>query len=185
MGLFVKDEMTYFTPTVERDLKINNIQHWEQAFWVYAAIYSKANPSRVSEIWQYVHIINSAATTYQWSNIAEYDYTFRHLMSEYPARSWAKTYLQGLNLIMRDHVVRDAQYQSNKGFSKDNIYWPFNKGKCNDQNCPKDHRCANCGKWGHSTLVCRKKKKGLNSNNNNQNSKHGEPMPENRSQATT
>ena len=161
MGLFTKDGMTYFAVTVDRDVKISNVRKWEQAFRVYAAIYSKANPSQASKIWQYVHIINSAASSFQWSNVAEYDYTFRQLMSEYPQRSWAKTYLQGWNIIMRDHLIRDNhQGGGNKSFSKENICWPFNKGKCTDSNCPKEHRCAYCGKWGHSVQVCRKKKKG-------------------------
>ena len=86
MGLFTKDGVTYFAPTLQRDTKISNVKRWEQAFHVYASIYSKANPTRASEIWQYVHIINSAATSYQWSNVAEYNFTFRQLMAAYPKR---------------------------------------------------------------------------------------------------
>ena len=73
MGLFTKDRVTYFALAVEKDAKINNIKKWEQAFRVYGAIYSKAKPSRSSEIWQYVHTIHSAPATYQWSNVAEYN----------------------------------------------------------------------------------------------------------------
>ena len=167
MGLFNKDGVTYFAPTFERESKISNVRRWDQAFRVYAAIYSKANQLQASEIWQYVHIIHSAASTYQWSNVAEYDYTFRQLMSAYPQRSWAKTYLQGWNLIMKDLLSREGGHSKGGGFSKENICWPFNKGKCTDLNCPKEHRCSYCGKWGHSVQVCRKKKKGFNSNNHN------------------
>ena len=160
MGLFTKDGVTYFAPAGDREVKISNVRKWEQAFRVYTAIYSKANPSRASEIWQYVHIINSAAATYQWGNVAEYDYTFRQLMATYLTRSWAKTYLQGWNLIMCDLILKDSQFNAsnNKGFNKDNICWLFNKGKCSDSNCPKEHRCSYCGKWGHSVQVCRKRK---------------------------
>ena len=169
MGLFTKDGLTYFAPTIEKDIKITNVRRWEQAFRVYAAIYSKANPSRASEIWQYVHVINSAASSFQWSNVAEYDFTFRQLMGTYPTRSWAKTYLQGWNLIMRDHLTKDSgpTNQGGRPFSKDNVCWPYNKGKCNDPNCPKEHRCGYCGRWGHPLQACRKRKK--NSNNNNRN----------------
>ena len=159
LGLFSCDGMTYFAPAGEKEVKIGNVHRWEQAFRVYAAIYSKANPSRASEIWQYVHVIHLAANTYQWSNVAEYNYTFHQLMSAYPAHFWVKTYLQGWNIIMRDHLVRDHASGSGKGFNKDNICWPFNKGKCNDSSCGKEHKCGYCGKWGHSIFNCRKKKR--------------------------
>ena len=87
LGLFTKDGLTYFAPASDRDTQIGNVKRWEQAFRIYAAIYSKANPSCASEIWQYVHIINSASSTYQWSNVAEYDLTFRQLMATYPGHS--------------------------------------------------------------------------------------------------
>ena len=165
MALYTKNGLTYFAPTEEKDLKINNVRKWEQAFWVYATLYSKANPHRASEIWQYVHVINHASHTYQWSNIAEYDYTFRHLMAEHPERSWGKTYLQGWNLIMRDTIPKEGHSNTNgnKGFSfsRDNICWPFNKGKCVDPNCPKEHKCGYCGKWGHGVFNCRKKKRNM------------------------
>ena len=139
MSLFTKDGVAYFAPVMEKEAKISNIRKWEQAFWVYAAIYSKANPGRASEIWQYVHTINSAATSCVWSNVAEYDFTFRQLMAEYPDRSWAKTFLQGWNLIMHDAIPKDNQQNqsSYKGFNKDNICWPFNKGNCSDTSCIK------------------------------------------------
>ena len=54
MGLYTKNGLTYFAPVEERDLKITNVRRWEQAFRIYAALYSKAHPSRASEIWQYV-----------------------------------------------------------------------------------------------------------------------------------
>ena len=87
MGIFQRNGVTYFAPASERDNKISNVRKWEQAFRVYAVIYSKANPHRSSEIWQYMYVINTAASTYHWSNISEYDYTFRHLMAMYPQRS--------------------------------------------------------------------------------------------------
>ena len=159
MGLFSCDGLMYFAPANDCEPKITNIRKWEQPFRVYAAIYSKANPHRASEIWQYVHIINSAASTYQWSNVSEYDFTFRQLTHEYPDRSWAKTYLQGWNLIMRDVITQDHQRSTAKTFYKDNICWPFNKGKCTDNSCGKEHRCSYCGKWGHGIFNCRKKKR--------------------------
>ena len=41
---------TFFTQVQDRDCKINSIRKWEQAFRIYAAIYTKANPERATEI---------------------------------------------------------------------------------------------------------------------------------------
>ena len=71
------DGHTYLAPP-EREFKINNVRKWEQAFRVYVTIYSKANPHRAAEIWQYVYVINTAASSYVWENVAFYDFTFRH-----------------------------------------------------------------------------------------------------------
>ena len=161
MGIYQRDGLTYFAPAVDKDNKITNIRKWEQAFRVYAAIYSKANPHRSSEIWQYVYVINTAASAYQWHNVSEYDYTFRQLMSTYPHRSWAKTYVQGWNLAMRDPIIKGGGGSGNLNKnSADNNCWAFNKGKCFDKNCNKgDHKCSYCGKWGHGLHNCRKRKR--------------------------
>ena len=45
-----------------------------------------------------MHVINVAASAYQWTNVAYYDITFHQLMAFKPNRSWAKTYHQGWNL---------------------------------------------------------------------------------------
>ena len=69
LELITKDGNTYFAPVNDRGGKIGNVKRWEQAFRVYAAIYSKANPSRSAEIWQYVHVIHTAASAYAWDNV--------------------------------------------------------------------------------------------------------------------
>ena len=88
---------TFIAPK-EREIKINNITKWDQAFRVYAAIYAKANPERSVEIWQYIDCIHKAAKTFHWDCVANYDFTFRQLMAEYPERSWAKIYTQMWNI---------------------------------------------------------------------------------------
>ena len=174
---------TYFVPA-DRDVKINNIRRWEQAFRVYATIYSGANPSRAVEIWQYVHVINTAASAYQWENVANYDYTFRQLMAFNPERSWAKCYHQMWNLSMRDPLFRqqgnysygnsnsvnnsssfnrnDAEPKKNKS----DYCWDFNKGRCtNGASCKWKNKCKYCDSTEHGVNVCpkleaKKKKEG-------------------------
>ena len=76
-----RDRMTFLAPAQDWDLKINSIKRWDQAFWVYAAIYCNGNRKRSGEVWQYIYVIHSAAGSYQWDNVAYYDYTFRQLMA--------------------------------------------------------------------------------------------------------
>ena len=61
--LVCRDGVTFQLP-VQKETKITNVRRWEQAFRVYAAVYSEANPEKAAEIWQYVHIINSAASSF-------------------------------------------------------------------------------------------------------------------------
>ena len=109
------EEGTFLVPSTDRSNKINNFRHWEQAFRAYATIYCGANPHRSKEIWQYVSIIHSASTAYVWDNVANYDFTFRHLMAFNPERSWAITYQQMWSLSMREplpknHMPRNVNY---------------------------------------------------------------------------
>ena len=55
--------VTFWIP-VDNNNKVTGIKKWDQAFCIYAAIYCRANPSRSAEIWQYIHIINMALTSY-------------------------------------------------------------------------------------------------------------------------
>ena len=80
MDLVYRDSHSYFVPAVS-DNKITGIRKWEQAFRVYATVYSQANPLRAAEIWQYVHTINTAASSYIWENVSHYDVTFCQLMN--------------------------------------------------------------------------------------------------------
>ena len=107
--------MTYLAPAQDRDNQITGIRRWEQAFRIYAAIYCAANPTRSAEIWQYIHTINSAASSFQWDNVQYYDTVFRQMMSERPGRSWSKTYAQLWQLALRDPIQRNAN-QNNSYF---------------------------------------------------------------------
>ena len=154
MELISKGGETFIMP-VDPDHKITNVRKWEQAFHIYAAIYSQANPHRSSEIWQYVFVINSAASTYTWENVANYNFTFRQLMECNPARSWANIYLQMWNLTMRDTLPKNNSYTEfnakkdwkRKGNSRRPSYYrSYNHGeKCKfEPNCKFIKRCSYC-----------------------------------------
>ena len=171
--LIRKDGSKFLVPRGSgREQKITNIRKWEQAFRVYAAIYSEINPQRSSEIWQYVHIINTASQSYSWENVSFYDFTFRQLMERKPNRSWAKIYTQMWNLALTDHISKGgnnynkpnpgAVSNSKTGDWRDRCCWRFNKGKCTKWNCRFEHCCSvkDCGAYSHEASQCNKKKKG-------------------------
>ena len=174
---------TYLNPSDTRSgNRINNLKKWDQAFRVYAAIYTQANPGRSSEIWQYVYIIHTAATGNLWDNVSYYDIIFRELMASKPWRSWGKTYTQGWNMAFNNGgsfghshtgghtgTYTNQEGSSSQGKSwKDDCCWRFNKNKCKRtaNECRYDHRCTHCAGWYHSYNNCRKRNNRGNGNNN-------------------
>ena len=173
LELVTREGMTYFAPAQDRTTKITGLRKWEQAFRVYAAIYTQKHPEHVSEIWQDVYVINLAASSFQWENVSFYDVTFRHLMALKPNHSWAKTYVQGWNLAMTDPVSGCQKANSTAGGKfagtssggtpsqswRDNCCWCYNRNKCKKYSaqCDWDHRCTYCGGWNHSYANCRKR----------------------------
>ena len=181
-----KDGSTFLVPAAEWENKINGIRRWDQAFRVYARIYCGANPHRAKEIWQYVSVINMAAATYIWDNVANYDFTFRHLMAFNPVRSWAKTYNQMWNLLMKDPIPPKThqnhrgsvnvgstfvskyaggnQFVNNSGTQvsakkkKSTYCWYFNCGEpCKyGKKCHFTEKCSYCDSPDHTVLSCPK-----------------------------
>ena len=92
-----QDGGTFLMPP-KKTSRITSFKKWEQAFRVYATIYCSGNPNRSREIWQYISVINTAASSYMWDNVYSYDVVFRQLMEFNPACSWAVTYNQMCNL---------------------------------------------------------------------------------------
>ena len=176
--LVSQDRATFFVPSSEKEGKINGVRRWEQTVRVYAAIYSHANPSQAAEIWQYVYTINLTASSFIWENVANYDYTFRQLMAQFPNRSWAIIYHQMWSLAMRDPLHHklgqgNRSFQNNQFKSKrdhDDYCWKFNKNRCKfGAKCKFKHRCHYCDGYGHSSYNCGRKNK-----NREQNRSHGD-----------
>ena len=172
----------YLVLVTDKDNKINGIRKWDQAFRMYTMIFCGANPHRSREIWQYVSIINTAAATYVWENVANYDITFRHLMEFNPQRSLACTYNQMWNLSMKDPIsCSHDSYNAQRGFQgqksqqtmggapsssggkrKAAVYCRhFNKGEnCKyGKKCHFIERCSHCDQADHPVVNCPKLKK--------------------------
>ena len=162
LEIFNRDGKAYLAPCLDRENKITGIVKWDQAFRVYATLYSEANPSRATEIWQYIDVIHRAARTFNWENVANYDYVFRQLMAAHPERKWSKTYTQMWNLNLCEPMVKNNYGNSGKNISSnrknDGICWRFNKNKCKyGEHCRFEHRCSYCLVMGHPASKCYKK----------------------------
>ena len=182
-----RDGGTFLMPA-KRSSRITSFRKWEQAFRVYATIYCSENPNRSREIWQYISVINTAASSFVWDNVYSYDIIFRQLMEFNPARSWAVTYNQMWNLSMRDPLPnRGQKFVNNFGqsnFSGNNSHtqsnsktgrktlfagrrtksdycWNFNKGiKCKwGKNCRFIEHCSYCDSSSHGVNTCPKLEK--------------------------
>ena len=162
ISLFHKEGETYFAPALERRNKITNIHAWDKAFRVYLAVYTEEFPKRTGEIMQYVQNIHHAASKYKWDNVAYYDFVFRHLMEQFPERSWAKTYTQGWTYAMCEPLTQKSTQENfqNRRDKKTNVCWKFNKGICDyGTKCRYPHRCTYCGAALHGAHACFKKQR--------------------------
>ena len=178
-----RDGNTFLAPVTGNN-KITNVKKWDQAFRMYATFYCGANPSRSREIWQYVDIIHTAANTFVWDNVYNYDVTFRHLMEFNPQRSWGKTYTQMWHLAMKEPLFkngfnRNQNYRQNNGYfsngastknnqqnqshqgaakKKPDYCWNYNRGiRCKYGNkCKYIERCSYCDASNHAKFNCPK-----------------------------
>ena len=164
MVLVNKGGWTAWEPATKRQ-KITNVFQWEKAFRVYMAIYTKANPTKSSEMIQYLHTIHHAASKYAWNNVAYYDRVFRKWMEKNPNRSWGKTLNQMWNICLTDPIGRGSysNQQSNGKKEGRSTCWKFNKGHCSYPNCKFIHKCTYCGGTSHGAATCFKKGSGRKS----------------------
>ena len=161
--LIFREGRPVIVPHVDKSRVITGIRRWEQAFRIYAAVYSQANPDRSAEIWQYVFIINTAATSYSWSNVAEYDFAFRQMIAVNPNRSWSKVYDQMWNVCLTDHLPNkssgNGQYHFNRGggsaasFSATNSNNNANQHNSNSSSAQKKGGSKYC--WRFNKGKCR------------------------------
>ena len=182
---WVQREGGTFLVPAQKDNKISGFRRWEQAFRAYATIYCGANPHQAKEIWQYITVINTAASSYIWDNVYNYDITFRHLMAFNPNCSWAVTYNQMWNLSMKDPLPKNNYKSAYNHYSgggvaaphfqggssssnpmqvrriKSDYCWNFNKGvPCKfGPRCKFIERCKYCDSPSHGVNACLKLQK--------------------------
>ena len=114
---------------------------------------------------QYLHVIHSAAATFYWGNMAQYDFVFRKRMGQKPHRNWACTDVQLWTKTMVNPLNKsynNSNYSTPSSGKKDwreIACWRYNKRKCHKVDCRFKHRCSFCSSFSHIYLNCLKKPK--------------------------
>ena len=169
LELVIRGGRSFYVPVTETP-NITSYNKWEQAFRVYANIYTKVYPHRSSELIDYNHIIHTIAQSYTWENVYLYDKDFRIHMARNPECNWGLILQQAWSLRLKDRSQYTAH--GNGGYSghntgngmtggdfahKNGPCRCYNKGKCTaGTSCRYHHKCSYCFKFGHAILTCRK-----------------------------
>lgn len=147
---------------------MTSFERWLVAFEVYAGIYTKRNPRRAPEIFQYIYKIRKGAEVYQWHNVYTYDKIFRTHMGKNPGRNWGSALRDTWDNHVRETQLKEKSpptanlgAPSSDKKRKKGFCWKFNKsGYCsNGANCEWDHRCEVCGLPNHGKYNCRKRER--------------------------
>ena len=164
MELMSRGGCMYFIPVSDREPNgsVSSFSKWEQAFRAFSNIYTQVYPSRATELIQYNHLIYTASLSFTWDNVYRYDKEFHLHMSNFPHHNWGMILQQAWSVYLKDRVTRFMDDKPNG--KKKEICKRFNKGKCTaGYHCNYDHRCLNCGKFGHGAHICHNKKSGNDS----------------------
>ena len=103
LEIVIRGGKTYYVP-VNEGTSINNFQRWEQAFRVYANIYTRMHPHRSPELIEYNHIIHTISLSFVWDNVYLYDKDFRIHMSNNPERNWGVILQQAWSLCLHNRI---------------------------------------------------------------------------------
>ena len=163
----IKGGQTFLVPAADQNLAvISNFARWEQAFRNYMNVFARVHPGRVTELIQYIHVIEIASSSFPWDNVYRYDKE----LSLNPQCNWGIILQQAWSLFMREkngnayqnHTRHNPNNKGNgNGSGKNNgnkrICYKFNQGKCTyGFACKFEHKCEICAKYRHGAYSCRK-----------------------------
>ena len=185
MDVIANNGQPYLVPVSERENynRITNVRRWDDAFRVYTAVFSQANPSRGHELIEYLHQIHQAASSFVWDNVMYYDYCFRQNQGKFPQRNWSICNTHLWSMSMRDHLppkphqVSGQAGHGSRGPNPRDIYcWKYNRNKCTrGPDCKYEHKCSYCGSPQHIFYTCPKRNK---ANTNSANKQAQKPATE-------
>ena len=130
--LFQKGGQTFFAPP-KQGTAITSLARWDQAFRVYANIYTARFPQRAAELIEYSHTIHTIAASYVWENVYLYDIDFRTQMSNNPDRAWSVILQYSWNMRLKDKIQyrQDNHYTGATHRQSNNSNYTPNKGTPN------------------------------------------------------
>ena len=112
LSMYEKDGISYLQPVVNKTQPtISDLRKWQQAFELYATIYTERHPDRSVELFRYIYNIRAAAVTYVWDNVYLYDVVFRRLMERNPGINWGFIYQQGWDLMLKEKIANTVTNQ--------------------------------------------------------------------------
>ncbi|XP_052818050.1 uncharacterized protein LOC128244073 [Mya arenaria] len=134
--------------------KIGTIEKWTDAFIIYMSIYIQANPSKASELLQYMWTIRECAGRQGGLAWRSYDEQFR-LRQAFEPSSWAhiNTDLWWRCMLMPAAATPAPSPRGTFPSRMARVCHFFNMGSCTWPNCRFRHICSSCGQ-GHSASVC-------------------------------
>ena len=161
LQMVIRNGQTFWVPFSDA-ISITNFAKCEQAFRVYSDIYSRAHPTRASELLQYCHVINTISTQYIWDNVYMYDKDFHLHMARHPEQSWAIILQQAWSMRLRERLHFNHN-NNTPGANKNHksrlgeVCRRYNRGRCSyGTSCRYEHRCSFCNKFGHPLIHCRR-----------------------------
>ena len=96
---------------------VNRLKCQEQAFEVYASIYTRSNPDRAPEVFQYIFTIKEVSNTFLLDNVYHYDTSFRTLMEQALSRKWNVILQQVWSLYLKGKLEKNNGTQNPRNFS--------------------------------------------------------------------
>jgi hypothetical protein len=166
--------------TKKSDRKVRNISEWTTAFMRYMKIYCQRQKWKLFQMLDYAEDIRFASEKWAGFGWRTYDEQFRVIMDSSPDTRWddvnnrlwmlhitpstsapSTPYLG--NAQGRNRFQGEGSGQRPSGTNKakgGKICWPFNKEGCfKGESCTFEHKCENCGEYGHRKSNCKKNKK--------------------------
>ena len=77
-------------------------------------------PGKATELLQYNHTINSAASSYVWENVYAYDKEFRQHVGRHPTCPWNIILQQAWTMLLKDRLKTKNSFFQKGGFAGNN-----------------------------------------------------------------
>lgn len=138
--------------------KINDIQTWLDAFFIFSSVYLCAHSDQAQQLLKYMSIIKTAASRCYGFGWREYDRQFRMKKAKYTTITWNHIDQELWLLFVNGNHKQTWSNQNQNTFSKSQkMCFDFNNtGYCGRQHCQYSHSCLKCA-GRHPASKCSEK----------------------------